>query len=302
MKAADKVLNITEVGPRDGLQNQSLTIPTKNKIEFVNALSRTGLTAIEVTAFVHPHWVPKLADAEEVMIGIDRVEGVRYSALVPNERGWVRANQCAVDEIAVLSSASETFSQKNTNASIKDSLKTTKSIVESALNQGVNIRGYISCAYGCPYENEVSIDTVQMLVKQLIDIGVQQIALSDTIGVANPELIKRIFDALDGILTPEDAVLHLHDTRGTALQCVATALDCGVTNFDSSSGGLGGCPYAPGAAGNLATEDLIDFANERGIQTGISLSGIVEASAKIEPLLECALPSAIYQSLHDRNR
>ena len=289
-------IRITEVGPRDGLQNQSKQIPASVKVELINALSKTGLSCIEVSAFVHPKWVPQLSDADEVFAEINRKEGVKYTALVPNQHGWNRALAAKADEIAVLTAASETFCQRNTNTSIDGSMKRMKPIVEEASNRGISVRGYISCVIACPYEGETNVSTVRHIVEQMKDMGITGVALSETIGVAVPVDICRLFDALDGELSPAESILHLHDTRGTALACAAQAMQCGCVQFDASCGGLGGCPYAPGAAGNIATEDLVYFTNRMGIETGIEFDALVEASHIIELELGHQLSSRAYRA------
>ncbi len=292
-------IQITEVGPRDGLQNQAKHVSTKKKIELIDALSKTGVKKIEASAFVHPKWVPQLADADEVFAGIQRAEGVKYMALVPNERGWNRALAAGVDEVAVLAAATETFCQRNTNTSIDGALNRLQPIVEHALACGIDVRGYISCVIACPYEGSTSLAVVSTIVQRMLDMGIATIALGETIGVAAPNDIRRLYDALDGVLAPEESVLHLHDTQGNALACAAEAMRCGVVEFDSSCGGLGGCPYAPGAAGNLATEDLVSFAHQRGIKTGIDFEKLVEASRVIEEELQCPLRSVAYRTFQD---
>lgn len=292
-------IQIIEVGPRDGLQNQAKSVPTETKIKLINALSETGLHCIEASAFVHPSWVPQLADADEVFAGIKKNENVLYTALVPNERGWNRALAAGVDEIALLTAASETFCLRNTNTSIDGTIQRIRPIVEDAISCDVGVRGYISCVIQCPYEGETNLQTVREITQQMLDMGIKNIAFGETMGVAVPTDIRRMFDALDGVLSPEDSILHLHDTRGTALACASEAMHCGVRKFDASCGGLGGCPYAPGAAGNIATEDLVFFAKQRGIETGIDLDALVSASRIIEEALDSPLKSRTYRALQD---
>lgn len=299
MKDYPKRIQITEVGPRDGLQNQSTTIPTQTKIALVNALSQTGLQRIETSAFVHPSWIPQLADADEVFNGIKRNEKVLYTALVPNERGWIRALEASVDEIAVLTAVSETFCMKNTNASIEDSIHRLEPIVKAASTRGIRVRGYISCVIACPYEGETDLIAVRHVTERLLDIGIDDIVFGETIGVAVPKDICRLYDAVDGVISPEDSILHLHDTRGTALVCAAEAMRCGVFQFDASCGGLGGCPYAVGAAGNIATEDLVYFAQRMGIETGVDLEALIAASSIIETALHTPLRSRAYRAFQD---
>jgi hydroxymethylglutaryl-CoA lyase len=292
-------IDITEVGPRDGLQNQTKIISTQKKIEFINALSLCGVQTIEVSAFVHPDWIPQLSDADEVFAGITRAEGVKYTAVVPNERGWERALVAGVDEVAVLAAATETFSQQNTNSSIHDVMQRIEPIAEHAITCGVGVRGYISCVIACPYEGLSDLKVVRTIVEQMLDMGISTISLGDTVGVALPSDIRRLYDALDGVLEPHESVLHLHDTHGNALECVSEAMQYGVTQFDTSCGGLGGCPYAPNAAGNLATEDLVSFALEHEVETRIDFELLVQASRTIELELGCNLRSASYRAFQD---
>ncbi len=290
---------ITEVGPRDGLQNQPEPILTNAKIALIDALSQTGLERIEASAFVHPKWIPQLSDADEVFAGIQRNNKVKYTALVPNDRGWNRALAAGVDEIAVLTAASETFCQRNTNTSIAGTLKRSKPIVEHAIACGIGVRGYISCVIECPYEGRTDLVVVRDIVSQMLELGIQDIALGETIGVAQQSDIQKLYEAIDGVLSPEDSILHLHNTTGTALDCAAEAMRCGVVRFDASCGGLGGCPYAPGAAGNIATEDLVDFAHQHEIETGIDLGKLINASSIIERELKSPLQSAVYRASQD---
>ena len=292
-------IQITEVGPRDGLQNQPSLISTQTKIELINALSETGLTQIETTAFVNPTWVPQLADADDVFAGISKNKQVRYWGLVPNIRGWDRALAAGVDGIAVLAAASETFCKKNTNTTIDGAIERMRPIVSQANSSDIGVRGYISCVIACPYEGKVELSKVKHIAECMLDMGICEISLGDTIGAAESEDMRKLFDALDGVLQPEDAIVHLHDTRGNALECVEEALLCGVKSFDASCGGLGGCPYAPGAAGNVATEDLVDFAHNLGIETGVDLDKLAVASEIIESALGFPLQSKTYRALQD---
>jgi len=299
MTSLPKRIQITEVGPRDGLQNQAKLIPTNKKIELIDALSLTGLRSIEVTAFVHPKWIPQLSDADEVFAGIKRNENVKYSALVPNERGWSRALAAGIDEVGVLAAATETFSMRNTNTSIKGSMERIQPITRHAASCGIDVRGYISCVIACPYENKTDLMVVRLIAEQMLDMGISTIVLGETVGVAVPSDIRKLYDVLDGVLSPEESVLHLHNTHGHALECANEAMLCGVVQFDTSCGGLGGCPYAPGAEGNLATEDLVSFANKEGIETGIDFDSLASASRLIEQELDCNLKSTAYRAFQD---
>lgn len=289
-------VSIVEVGPRDGLQNERALITTADKIAFVDRLSAAGCATIEVSAFVSPKWVPQMADAREVLAGISRRAGVRYTALVPNRAGLARALEAGVTEIAIFAAASETFSQRNLNQSIDASLTTYAEVCREALAADLRVRGYLSTCFGCPYEGPVAPAQVASVARRLLDLGVFEVAISDTIGVAHPGQVPQVLDAVTAVLPLNQVALHFHDTRGTALANVLAALDYGVTTFDSSAGGLGGCPFAPGAAGNLATEDLIYMLDGLGVVTGVSLARIAEASRFLESRLGHRLPSRYLQS------
>lgn len=262
-------VRITEVGPRDGLQNETAILPVETKIRFIDLLSGAGFAEIEVSSFVSPRWVPQLADAAEVFAGITRRAGTLFSALVPNPAGLERALEAGVDKIAIFVAASETFSRRNINASIAESLDRIETVVRGARAGGRPVRGYVSCVVRCPFEGEIEPTRVGEIVARLLAMGVDEIDLGETIGVAVPDDIERLYDALTHVIAPDRTTLHLHDTRGTALACVDRALARGVRSFDASCAGLGGCPYAPGAAGNLATEDLVHYCARSSIDTGI---------------------------------
>ena len=269
-------------------------LATADKIAFVDRLSAAGHAVVEVSAFVSPKWVPQMADAAEVFAGIARKPGVRYTALVPNRAGLERALAAGVSEIAIFAAASETFSRKNINQSIDESLNTYRSVVDEARAAGVRVRGYLSTCFVCPFEGPIAPSRVAEVAVRLLELGVYEVAISDTIGAATPGDVLRVLHVLGTAavrLPLHQTALHFHDTRGTALANVLAGLDCGVTTFDSSAGGLGGCPYAPGAAGNLATEDLLFMLNGLGIETGVSIDGVAAASRFIEPKLDHALPS-----------
>src|SRR5216684_410133 len=289
-------VTIVEVGPRDGLQNEQVFVSTADKIEFVNRLGAARLPVIEVSAFVSPKWVPQMADAADVFAGITPVPGTRYTALVPNLEGLARAVSAGVSEIAVFASATETFSRMNINQSIADSLAGYKQVCDRALAAGLRVRGYLSVAFGCPYEGDVLPERVADIASRLLALGVFEVAVSDTIGVAHPGQIPAVLERVLERIPVECLALHFHDTRGTALANVLAALSFGVVTFDASAGGLGGCPYAPGAAGNLATDDLIYMLDGLGIETGISLAALSEASAFIATRLDHRLPSRYAQA------
>lgn len=293
-------VTLVEVGPRDGLQNEKATIPTGAKIAFVDALGAAGHSVIEVSAFVSPKWVPQMGDAREVFAGITRRDGVRYTALVPNLAGLERAIACGLTEVAIFAAASETFSRKNINQSIDESLATYKTVCDRAIAEGLRVRGYLSTCFGCPFEGAVAASAVADIARRLLDLGVFEVAISDTIGVAHPGQVPQVLEAVTATVPLDRVALHFHDTRGTALANVLAGLDCGVTTFDSSAGGLGGCPYAPGAAGNLATEDLLYMLDGLGIETGVSLAGVMAASLAIEPHLGHSLPSRYVQAERSR--
>jgi hydroxymethylglutaryl-CoA lyase len=290
-------VTVVEVGPRDGLQNERATISTADKIAFVDRLSAAHLPVIEVTAFVSPKWVPQMADAAEVFAGIARVAGIRYTALVPNLAGLDRALAAGVGEIAVFAAASETFSRKNINQSIDESLGTYKEVCARARKSGLRVRGYLSTAFGCPYEGDVPPARVADLVARMTELGVFEVAVSDTIGIAHPGQVPVVLESILAKTPPRQIALHFHDTRGTALANVLAALPYDIATFDASAGGLGGCPYAPGAAGNLATDDLIYMLNGMGVETGVSLAKLSEASAFIGARLDHALPSRYAQAV-----
>jgi hydroxymethylglutaryl-CoA lyase len=293
-------VTVVEVGPRDGLQNESVLISTADKIDFVNRLSAARLPVIEVSAFVSPKWVPQMADAAEVFAGIARASGIRYAALVPNLAGLDRAFAANVSDIAVFAASTETFSRKNINQSIADSLATYKQVCDRALTAGLRVRGYLSTAFGCPFEGAVAPERVADVASRLIDLGAYEVAVSDTIGIAHPGQVPRVLEAVLARVPVDRVALHFHDTRGTALANVLASLPFGVATFDASAGGLGGCPYAPGAAGNLATDDLIYMLDGLGIETGVSLAAVSSASAFIAAKIDHRLPSRYAQAVASR--
>jgi hydroxymethylglutaryl-CoA lyase len=275
-------VTVYEVGPRDGLQNEAETLPLSVRAAFVDGLTEAGLPAIEVGSFVSPKAVPQLADTEELYRRIHPASGVRYPALVPNERGLERALEAGVREIAVFTAASETFNRKNINAGVDESIERFRPVIARAKEEKVRVRGYVSTAFGCPYEGEVAPEAVREVVHKLLDLAVDEISIGDTIGVATPAGVYDVIEALyESGVTRGVLALHFHDTRGTALANVFAGLECGVTTFDASAGGLGGCPYAPGASGNLATEDLVYLLEGLGIHTGVTLARVVQASRRL---------------------
>ena len=290
-------VTVYEVGPRDGLQNEAAPISTREKIALVDRLSAAGLPVIEIGAFVNPARVPQMADAAEVAAGISRRAGTRYTALVPNLRGLERAQAAGLTQVAVFAAASETFSERNINQSIDRSFRTYADVAARAIEAGMAVRGYLSTAFGCPFEGQVPVARVVELTQRLLDVGAFEVAVSDTIGVAHPGQVRRVLTELLRHIAPERVALHFHDTRGTALANVLASLEFGVTTFDASAGGLGGCPYAPGASGNLATEDLLYLLHGLDLDTGVDLQKVVEASRALEPLIGHRLPSRYVQAI-----
>lgn len=296
MHAHPSHVTVVEVGPRDGLQNESGTISTPDKIAFVDLLSASGLRIIEASAFVSPKWVPQMADAAAVFGGIARRAGTEYTALVPNVAGLERAHAANVRQVAVFAAASETFSRRNINKSIAESLDAYREVCDRAAELGIRVRGYVSTSFGCPFEGAVPPSRVAEVSRALVEMGACEVAVSDTIGVAHPRQVEDVVNAVAGQIAREQIALHFHDTRGTALANVLAALDTGISTFDSSAGGLGGCPYAPGATGNLATEDLIYMLDGLGIETHVDLNAVIAASEFIEPRIGHPLPSRYYRA------
>ncbi|KAJ3120216.1 hypothetical protein HK100_012891 [Physocladia obscura] len=268
-------VKIVEVGPRDGLQNESKLVPTATKIALINQLSATGLSVIEATAFVSPKWVPQMADATAVLTGIKRNAGITYPVLTPNQRGFDSALAAGATEVAVFAAASESFSKKNINASISESLARFEPVLESAKRANVNVRGYVSTVLGCPYQGYVAPADVVTVVNALIEMGCYEISLGDTIGVGTPGSMTRLLDALEQTVPLERVAVHCHDTYGQALANILTAVNRGVRVVDSSIAGLGGCPYADGASGNVSTEDVVYMLSGMGYETGVDLDALV---------------------------
>ncbi len=291
-------VRIVEVGPRDGLQNERAVVTVEDKIEFIDRLSAAGLSAIEVAAFVSPQRVPRMADADAVVRGLRRRSGTIYSALVPNLAGLRRARSAGLAEVAIFPAASETFSRRNINRGIEASLTEFRKIVAATVSAGVRVRGYLSTSFGCPYEGDVPASRVADLAERLLSFGVYEVVLSDTIGVAHPGQVRALLETVRAVVPVGVTALHFHDTRGTGLANVLMALSMGVTTFDASAGGLGGCPFAPGAAGNLATEDLVYMLDGLGVASGVDLARLVSASSFIEGRLDHPLPSKVYRAEH----
>ena len=281
-------VTVVEVSPRDGLQNEKAVVSVASKIALVNALSAAGLPAIEVTSFVSPKAIPQLADAEAVMAGIARRVGTMYSVLVPNERGYDRALPTKPDGIVVFGAASETFSQKNIKCSIAESVERFRPVVARAKRDGLFVRGTVSCALGCPYEGEIAVSAVRDVAQRLLDIGVDELSIADTIGVGTPELTTRVFGAVLTLVDAARVNAHFHDTYQRALANLEACLALGVTSIDASAAGLGGCPYAPGATGNVATEAVLELLASRGYETGVDLAQVRAAGSAIRAVLRDA--------------
>jgi hydroxymethylglutaryl-CoA lyase len=294
---ADDEVRVYEVGPRDGLQNEAAPIGTEAKLRFIGLLADAGLREIEATSFVSPNAIPQLADAEAVMAGIERRAGVRYPVLVPNERGLARAEAAGAEAVAVFTAASEPFTRANINMTISESIAAFRPVVERARERGWWSRGYVSTAFGCPYQGEVGEAAVVAVARQLVELGVDEVSIGDTIGVAGPADVRRVVNALlRAGIGAERLAMHFHDTRGTALANVSAALELGIRCFDSSSGGTGGCPYAPGAAGNLATEDLVYLLDREGMKHGVELDGVLNAARYISEVLGRPLATKVGQA------
>jgi hydroxymethylglutaryl-CoA lyase len=279
-------VNIVDVGPRDGLQNEKDPVPAAIKIELVHRLQDAGLQEIEVTSFVSPKWVPQMADNAEVMAGIRRKPGVRYSVLTPNMQGFDAALKCKPDEVVVFGAASEAFSQKNINCSIEESIERFRPVAAAAKAAGIAVRGAISCAVGCPYEGEIAPERVALVARLMQDIGVEHVGVADTIGVGTPVKVQRALEAALRHYSVDQVSGHFHDTYGMALANTLASLELGIWNFDTSSAGLGGCPYAKGATGNVATEDVVYLLHGMGIETGIDLDKLIDAGKFISDFLQ----------------
>jgi len=272
-------VRIVEVGPRDGLQNEKVLVPTSVKLEFISRLASAGLTHVEATSFVSPKWVPQMSDHKEVMSAITSLPypSVSYPVLVPNMKGLQAAVECGAKEVAIFGAASESFSKKNINCSIEESLKRFEPVLDSAKQSGVKVRGYVSCVVGCPYEGKIEPKEVARVAKIMYDMGCYEISLGDTIGVGTPGTIRDMLEEVVKVVPLDRLAVHCHDTYGQALANILTALQMGISVVDSSTAGLGGCPYAKGASGNVSTEDVVYMLHGMGIQTGTSLEKLVEA-------------------------
>lgn len=283
--ALPQKVKIVDVGPRDGLQNEKTIVATDIKVELIQRLAEAGLSVVEATSFVSPKWVPQMADNAEVMAKIQRKSGVRYPVLTPNLKGFEAALAAGADEIAVFGAASESFSQKNINCSIKESLERFAPVMEAAKAENVRVRGYVSCVLGCPYEGEIAVSKVAEVAKTLLDMGCYEISLGDTIGVGTPGKARMMLETVAKHVPMTQLAVHFHDTYGQALANIFACLQAGVAVVDSSIAGLGGCPYAKGASGNVATEDVVYMLNGLGVETGIDIERLLDVSAFISAQL-----------------
>jgi hydroxymethylglutaryl-CoA lyase len=291
-------VTICEVGPRDGLQNESSIVPVEVKVEFIDRLADAGHTVIEATSFVHPKWVPQLADAEQLLATLDRRPGVRYPVLVPNEKGLARALDAGVDEIAIFASATETFARRNLNRTVAESITMFSPVVADARSRGLRVRGYLSMCFGDPWEGRVPLAQVAEVASELMALGCTELSLGDTIGVATPGQVRALLALLiEAGLDLDQVAVHFHDTYGQALANTLAALQSGVSIVDASAGGLGGCPYAESATGNLATEDLVWQLSGLGIETGVDLTKLVDTSVWMAGQLGRPSPSRVVQAL-----
>jgi hydroxymethylglutaryl-CoA lyase len=289
-------VSIYEVSPRDGLQNEAAQVATHAKVRLIEALVESGLRRIEIASFVSPRWVPQMGDGEQVCRMLGKRPGVEFAALCPNGRGLERAIDAGIEEVAVFISASETHNKKNVNKSIAETLATFAEVIEPAVARGLRVRGYVSTLWGCPYEGDVDPRAGLRIAEELLRRGCYQISLGDTIGVGTPVQTKRILELFSNHIPSEQLALHLHDTRGTALANVLVGLDMGIRTYDASVGGLGGCPYAPGAAGNLATEDLVYTLEGMGVRTGVDLEKLWAAGQIAEAIVGRELPGKVHRA------
>jgi hydroxymethylglutaryl-CoA lyase len=293
-------VRVTEVGPRDGLQNESVVVDTRTKLALLADLVDAGLRHIEATAFVNPRWIPPLADHAEVARATRQpplVGRARFSALTPNVKGYEGARAAGIDQVAIFLAATESHNRKNINATTSEALARYGEVTDRARADGVPVRGYVSCVMGCPYEGQVAMSAVVAVAEKLLTMGCEEISLGDTIGVGHPKQTVELIRAVKGSVGLERIALHLHDTRGTALANIAVALEEGVRSFDSAVGGLGGCPYAPGASGNVATEDLVSMLHGMGVQTGVDLTKLVRTSVRMEQVLGRSMPSRVVAAM-----
>jgi hydroxymethylglutaryl-CoA lyase len=295
MTALPVAVSVREVGPRDGLQNED-PVPTESKVRLLDALSRTGVRRIEAVSFVHPKAIPQMADADEVWAQATKVDGVRYSALVPNSRGARRALDAGFTEIEVVVSASDTHNQRNVNRTTEESLADITGLIAMLHEAGATAEVIVSTSFGCPYEGDVPPDRVASIVERVVADGADRVAFGDTTGMATPRRVADVLSAVRARNPDVALLLHFHDTRGTALANILTALEFGITEYDASVGGLGGCPYAPGATGNVATEEVVHMLHDMGIDTGIDLDAIIDAARLAERIVGRELPSGVLRA------
>lgn len=286
-----KQVQIKEVGPRDGLQNEKIWVPTEDKIAWIDMLSQSGIKEIEYSSFVHPRWIPALSDAREVGKGITRNPDVTYSALVPNETGLEHALEAGIDMASVFMSASESHNKANINKTIAETYPVMKNVITGAKKEGKRVTGYVSTVFDCPFEGKIAVDDVIRVCEKLLELGVDDLSLGDTIGSAVPSQVEELLEAVIHYFPNRSIIMHFHDTHGMAIANIVTAMQFGITRFDTSLGGLGGCPYAPGAAGNVATNDVLYLLDGLGIETGIDSASLQEASKFIQDALNKKLPS-----------
>ncbi|KAL0851292.1 hypothetical protein ABMA28_007121 [Loxostege sticticalis] len=300
LSASTSQVRIYEVGPRDGLQNESKLVPTDVKVELIHKLAEAGLKDIESASFVSPKWVKQMADGKDVMNTINRVPGVNYPVLVPNLKGYSIARQCNAEEVAIFPAGSEGFSQKNLNCSVEEGLRRFKEVADQAVKDGVRVRGYVSCVVGCPYDGPVSPKAIAKITEDLLSMGCYEVSLGDTIGVGTAGSVQRLLREVLTVAKPEQLALHFHDTYGQGLSNLLAGLEFGITTVDSSISGLGGCPYARGASGNLATEDLVYLLYGLGVNTDLDLVKLVEAGRYISNFLGKPTESKVNRALSDR--
>jgi hydroxymethylglutaryl-CoA lyase len=296
LEHAPIAVKIVEVGPRDGLQNEAQNVATADKVRLIQALSASGLKNIEITSFVSPKWIPQLADGLDLARALDLPPDVVTSALVPNAKGYESAKKAHLQQVSLFMSATESHSKKNINKTIDEAIQALSEVAVAAKRDGYSVRCYVSVVFACPYEGQVDPKQVAKITQRLVDMGVDEISLGDTIGAATPNQVIKLVKLISQQLPLNKIALHFHDTRGTALANVLAGLDAGITIFDSSVGGMGGCPYAPGAAGNLATEDLVYMLHGLGIKTGVDLDRLVDAGALAEEILGKKLPGRYLQA------
>jgi len=293
-------VKIVEVGPRDGLQNEKEIVPTEVKIDLINRLSKCNIPVIEATSFVSPKWVPQMKDHTEVLKGIIRYDNITYTALTPNIQGFEKAVEASANEVAIFAAASESFSQKNINCSIEASLERFKPIMEASKSLNIPVRGYVSCVVGCPYEGKIKPSKVALVTEKLLDIGCYEISLGDTIGVGTPKDIRDLLKELFNYFQPTQLALHCHDTYGQALANILAGLEMDIRTVDSSIAGLGGCPYAKGASGNVSTEDVVYMLNGLGLCTNISLDKLIKVGEFISAVLKRPNGSKVGKALADK--